>query len=60
MIDDENIKNIILNFIPIPQRIKYIPHKCGDGEQTLSYFYKNYYPFNSVCKKWLFFYKTFK
>ena len=55
MIDD--LYANILKFIHIAQCVKYIPNHCGDGEQNYSYFYKNYYPFNLVCKKWYLFYK---
>lgn len=50
MIDDLYEK--ILNYIEIETSVKYIQGIHNDGEQMRTIFYKNYYPFNLVCKKW--------
>tara|TARA_B100001250_G_C19580812_1_gene691924 strand:+ start:338 stop:571 length:234 start_codon:yes stop_codon:yes gene_type:complete len=47
---DENILGLILNNITFDSRIIYVPY--GDGEQTLTFFHKDLYPFNSVNKEW--------
>ena len=45
----------ILSYIHIKTNIKYIQGYENDGEQMRSIFYKNYYPYNIVCKKWYLF-----
>lgn len=51
------IYNLILDYIKIKTSIKYIQGYENDGEQMRTIFYKNYYPFNFVCKNWYLYYK---
>jgi hypothetical protein len=46
----DELCNLIFKKIYIKESLLYVPF--GDGEQTLTFFYKDYYPFNSVNKKW--------
>ena len=44
------ILNEIFQKIKIKTRIKYLSY--GDGEQNMSVFYKELYPYNIVCRSW--------
>tara|TARA_B100002051_G_C16297516_1_gene421198 strand:- start:347 stop:520 length:174 start_codon:yes stop_codon:yes gene_type:complete len=48
--ESDDILEKILERIKLERKIKYIPK--GDGEQNYTIFYKEYYPFIKVCKKW--------